>query len=114
MVAFITNYIHSCSVCSRRKSLHHKPFGPHQFLPISNQPWESIFIDFIEGLPLSDGHEKILAVVCHLTNMALFIPTFQDIDAEDLAHIFLSQVFAKHGTLTNIVSDWGKHFISQF
>jgi len=71
-------------------------------------------IDFIEGLPLSDGHDTILVVVCHLTKMALFIPTFQDIDAEDLAHIFLSQVFAKHGTLTNIVSDWGKHFISQF
>ena len=46
--------------------------------------------------------------------MALFIPTFQDIDAEDLACIFLSQVFAKNGTLTNIVSDQGKHFISQF
>src|SRR5882724_6943579 len=46
--------------------------------------------------------------------MALFIPTFGDMDAEDLACIFLSQVFAKHGTLTNIISDWGKHFISQF
>src|SRR5882724_9929926 len=46
--------------------------------------------------------------------MALFIPTFCDIDAEYLACIFLSQVFAQHGTLTNIISDWGKHFISWF
>jgi len=30
--------------------------------------------------------------------MALFIPTSRDINAEDLARIFLSQVFAKHGT----------------
>ena len=58
--------------------------------------------------------DTILVVVCHLTKMALLIPTFQDIDAEDLAHIFLSQVFAKHGTLTDIISDQGKHFISQF
>jgi len=71
-------------------------------------------MDFIEGLPLSDGHDTILVVVCHLTKMALFIPTFRDIDAEDLARIFLSQVFAKHGTPTDIVSDWGKHFISHF
>src|SRR5882724_1196064 len=71
-------------------------------------------MDFIKGLPLSDGHDTILVVVCHLTKMALFIPTFQDIDAEDLAHIFLSQVFAKHGTPTEIVSDQGKHFISHF
>ena len=71
-------------------------------------------MDFIEGLPLSDGHDTILVVVCHLTKMALFIPTFRDIDAEDLACIFLSQVFAKHGTPTDIVSDQGKHFISRF
>jgi len=49
-------------------------------------------MDFIEGLPLSNGHDMILVVVCHLTKMSLFIPTFQDIDAEDLAHNFLSQV----------------------
>ena len=67
---------------------------------------------FIEGMPLSNGHDMILVVVCHLTKMALFIPTFQDIDAEDLAHIFLSQIFTKNGTLTDIISDWGKHFIS--
>src|SRR5882724_10943346 len=71
-------------------------------------------MDFIEGLPLSDGHDTILVVVCHLTKMALFIPPFCDIDAEDLDHIFLSQVFEKHGTLTDIASDQGKHFISQF
>jgi len=46
--------------------------------------------------------------------MALFIPTFRDIDAEDLSHIFLSQVFVKHGTPTDIISDRGKHFVSQF
>src|SRR5882724_2223450 len=88
--------------------------GPHHFLPIGEQPWDSISMDFIEGLPLSDGNDTILVVVCHLTKMALFIPTFRDIDAKDLAPIFLSQVFAKHGTLTDIVSDWGKHFILRF
>src|SRR5882672_3158322 len=71
-------------------------------------------MDFIEGLPLSQGHDTILVVVCRLTKMALFIPTFRDIDAEDLAHILLSQVFAKHGTPTDIVSDRGKHFILRF
>src|SRR5467141_2223801 len=34
MVAFITDYIHSCSVCCCSKSLHHKLFGPHCFLLI--------------------------------------------------------------------------------
>src|SRR5882724_9197638 len=68
-------------------------------------------MDFIEGLPLLDGHKTILVVVF---KMALFIPTFHNIDAEDLAHILLAQVFAKHGTLTDIVSDQCKFFISRF
>jgi len=33
-------------------------------------------MDFISGLPLSDRHDTNLVVVCHLTKMALFIPTF--------------------------------------
>ena len=33
-------------------------------------------MDFIEVLPLSNGHDMILVVVFHLTKMALFIPTF--------------------------------------
>src|SRR5882724_10415231 len=114
MVTFVTDYIHPCSVCSHSKSLHHKPFGPHHFFLIGEQPWDSILMDFIEGLPLSDRHDTILVVVCRLTKMALLIPTSCDIDTEDLAHIFLLQVFAKHGTPTDIVSDWGKHFISRF
>src|SRR5882724_2587158 len=71
-------------------------------------------MDFIEGLPLSDGHHMILVVVCCLTKMVLFIPTFCEIDAKDLAHVFLSQIFVTHGTPTDIVSDRGKHFILQF
>jgi len=34
MVAFVTDYIHLCTVCSRSKSLHHKPYGPYRFLLI--------------------------------------------------------------------------------
>ena len=41
-------------------------------------------------------------------------PHLSQYDAEDLACIFLLQVFAKHGTPTDIVSDWGKHFILWF
>ena len=71
-------------------------------------------MDFIEGLPLSNGYDTILVIVCRLSKMGLFIPTVQDIDAEDLAMIFLVHVFSKHGTPTDIISDWGKHFISRF
>ena len=71
-------------------------------------------MDFIEGLPLSDGYNTILVIVCHLSKMVLFIATHRDIDAEDLAMLFLVHVFSKHGTPSDIISDRRKHFISRF
>ena len=71
-------------------------------------------MDFIEGLPLSEGYDTILVIVYHLLKMGLFIPTVQEIDAKDLTMIFLVHIFSKHGTPTDIILDWGKHFISQF
>ena len=53
-------------------------------------------MDFIGGLLLLDGYNTILVIVCRLSKMALFIVTHQDIDAEDLAMLFLVHVFSKH------------------
>jgi Integrase zinc binding domain len=105
MSTFVTYYIGSCSKCRHANSIHHKPFGPLRFLPISERPWDSISMDFIERLPLSDGHDMILIIVDCLTKMALFIPTFSDIDSGEVAMIFLQYVFAKHGTPSDIISD---------
>jgi len=112
--AFVIDYVKSCSECRRAKSIRHKPFGPLRFLPVAERPWDSLSMDFIEGLPVSDGYDMILVIVCRFTKMALFIPTYRDIDAEVLASIFLRHVFAKHGTPSDIVSDRGKLFVAQF
>jgi hypothetical protein len=71
-------------------------------------------MDFIEGLPLSDGFDTILVVVCRLTKMGLFIPTHKTVDTEGVASLFLRHVFSKHGAPSDIVSDRGKHFVSRF
>ena len=71
-------------------------------------------MDFIGSLPLSDSHNTILVIVCCLSKMALFIVTHWNIDAEDLAMLFLVHIFSKHGTPSDIISDCRKHFISHF
>ena len=112
MSTFITNYIRSCSKYHHAKSIHHKPFGPLCF--ISKWPWDSISMDFIEGLPMSDSFDMILVIIDHLTKMALFIPMFSSIDSRGVTTLFLCYVFAKYGTPSDIISDWGKHFTSLF
>ena len=74
LIQFVTDYVQSCTTCSRNKSIHHKPFGPYRFLPVAIRPWGCISMDFIEGLPLSNGFDTILVIICCLSKMGLFIP----------------------------------------
>ncbi|MBW0586709.1 hypothetical protein O181_126424 [Austropuccinia psidii MF-1] len=46
--------------------------------------------------------------------MAIFIPAYGTITALDLAQIFISHVFSKHGLPITIVSDRGSLFVSSF
>jgi hypothetical protein len=47
----IMRYVNECVTCQQRKSKHSLPVGLLQPLPILEQKWESISMDFITGLP---------------------------------------------------------------
>src|SRR5258708_3887772 len=80
----------------------------------SNPPWESISMDFIEQLPVSEGFTAILVIVDRLTKQSLFIPTNDTVDAPQLARLFLTHVFSKHGTPGHVTSNHGTEFMSHF
>ena len=111
---FVTSYIRSCDECIRTKATHHKPFGHLKFLPIPPRPWSSISMDFIEGLPLSEGYDTILVIADRLSKAALFIECHSTDNAPTLAKLYLKHVFSKHGAPSDIVSDRGKLFVSKF
>src|SRR6266446_6949468 len=96
------------------KVMHHKPYGLLKQLPIPGQPWESISMDFIEQLPTSEGFTVILVIMDRLTKQSLFIPTHDTVDAPQLAQLFLTHVFSKHGTLGHVTSDHRTEFVSHF
>ena len=100
----VTWYVNACTTCRCDKTVRHKLYGPLRFLLIPERPWSSISMDFIEWLPVSEGFDTILVVVDQLTKMAHFIPTRSDIDAPQLAKIFLQNIFTKHRTPADIVS----------
>ncbi len=60
-------------------------FGLLRPLPIPNQPWGSIAMDFIMDLPIVRAKNSILVVVDRLTKMAHFIPCSKLITAEKTA-----------------------------
>ena len=71
-------------------------------------------MDFIETLPLSNGHDSILVIVDRLTKQGIFIPTHSTCSSEDLAKLFVIHVFSKHGVPRHTTSDRGSEFVSRF
>jgi hypothetical protein len=58
---FVISFCKSCTNCARAKTPRHKPYGTLQQLPIPEQPWNSISMDFIEQFPESSRYTAILS-----------------------------------------------------
>ncbi|MBW0563223.1 hypothetical protein O181_102938 [Austropuccinia psidii MF-1] len=102
MTQFIKDYVSSCQQCSRNKNIHHKKFGLLKPLPIPSGPWICLSIDFITQLPLSNSFDSILVIVDRFSKMAVFIPKISSITSLDLAHLFIKNIFSKHGIPSSI------------
>ncbi|MBW0479424.1 hypothetical protein O181_019139 [Austropuccinia psidii MF-1] len=114
MNQIINDYVSPCQQCSRNKRIHHKKFLLLKPLQIPSGPLNSLSKDFITQLPLSRNFDSILVVVYGFSKMAIFIPAYSTITALDLAQLFISHVFYKHGLSISIVSDRGSLFVSSF
>jgi hypothetical protein len=112
----IRNYVRSCQTCQRAKASRHKPYGNLKPLPIGEHPWSSISMDHIVQLPKSgeEDYDAILVVVDRLTKQGIFIPCHVTDNAATFAKLFVQHIFSKHGLPTDIVSDRGALFVSQF
>ncbi|MCH86608.1 hypothetical protein A2U01_0007467, partial [Trifolium medium] len=96
MKSAIQEYVRSCDVCQRQKYLASSPGGLLQPLPIPEQIWEDISMDFITGLPKSKGYEAILVVVDRLSKYSHFIPLKHPYTARSIAEIFCKEVVRLH------------------
>jgi len=102
---FVADYVRSCNICRRNKACCYKPYRLLKQLTIPLQPWESISMDFIKQLLLSEGYTDILVVVDQLTKQALFILTIRALNATMLGELFVRHIFFKHGVLSHVTSD---------
>ncbi|CAL9238184.1 unnamed protein product, partial [Arabidopsis halleri] len=109
----VQNYVRNCSVCQKNKNdLAAKP-GLLQPLAIPAGIWQSISLDFIEGLPPSTGKHCILVVVDRLSKQAHFIALSHPYTALDVAQAFLDHIYKLHGMPQNIISDRDPTFLSE-
>lgn len=70
----VKSLVTTCQICQQMKDTNLHPATLLQFLPIPNQIFEDIAMDFITCLPSSKGKFTILTVVDRLTKYDHFIP----------------------------------------
>jgi len=110
----ITEYVRSYDVCQRNKVIQHKKFGLLEPLEVPIRPWTAISMDFIVGLPKSNGYTKIWVIVDRFSKMAHFIPLRTEEHIKELALTFVKEVWRLHGLPETIVSDRDTRFTSKF
>jgi len=71
-------------------------------------------MDFVTGLPESEGYDAIWVVVDRLTKMRHLVPCKSSIDTAGLSDLFINYVWKLHGLPNTIVSDRGTQFASAF
>lgn len=92
-----------------------KPAG--FFAPFCRSPeqvWVDISVDFITGLPCSEGKDTFLVVVDRLSKYAHFIASSHPYSAKGIAEVLVQNVVKLHGISKFIVSDRDRIFISAF
>ena len=115
MAEEIEDYVRSCDDCQRNKISRHKRHGMLHPLELSYAPWDSISMDFITHLPVSEGCFTVWVVVDRFTKMAHFIPIRdKQKTAEGCAKLFLANVWKLHGLPSDIASDRDPVFTSTF
>ncbi|MCO5554689.1 hypothetical protein L7F22_008222 [Adiantum nelumboides] len=111
----VEEFVRNCLVCQKVKFDRHKAQGLLQPLPIPTRPWESIAMDFIFDLSRTQsGHDGIWTIIDRFSQQAHFILVKKTVKPDNLARLFVTQIFRLHGMPETIVSDRDPRFTSLF
>jgi hypothetical protein len=111
------DYVKGCAKCQCHK-VNNRPtkasLEPIWAKPEA-MPFETIALDFITKLPVSQGYDSILTVTDHDCSKAtIFIPCVEEISGEETAALYAKHVFARYGLPTKVISDRDPRFASKF
>lgn len=110
----VQKFVAECLVCQQNKVETIKTLGLLQPLAIPSQRWEEVSMDFITGLPKSEGKSVIMVVVDRLTKYAHFCALSHPFKASTVATAFMETVQKLHGNPKIIVSDRDPIFTGHF
>ena len=110
----VERYVRNCHPCRRSKASRQSPFGILKPNPVPDAPWQGLSMDFVVGLLESKGYDAIWVVVDRLTKLRHMVPCKSTCSSEDLADLFLHNIWKYHGLPSTVISDRGPQFALRF
>jgi len=107
-------YVSHCDLCLRTKIQRHLLTGELQPLPIPEERWDVISMDFISELPESGRYDSIMVAVDSMGKHSHFVETVTTVTAAGAANLYLQNVWKLHALLEKVVSDRGLQFVTAF
>ncbi|KAL1022407.1 hypothetical protein UPYG_G00026550, partial [Umbra pygmaea] len=108
----VRSFVSACPTCALNKGSTQPSSGLLHPLSIPRCPWSHVCLDFVTGLPPSDGNTVILTVVDRFTKFALYLSLTKLPTAKEMADILVKEVFHQYGLPVDVVSDRGPQFTS--
>jgi transposase InsO family protein len=101
-----------CDICKQAKAERVVYPGLLQPLPIPRGTWQDVIMDFMEGLPRSEGRDTVMVIVDRFTKYEHFIALAHPFMAQDVAKLFLNHIYKFHGLPVRILTNRDKIFTS--
>uniref|UniRef100_A0A672IQD5 Gypsy retrotransposon integrase-like protein 1 n=1 Tax=Salarias fasciatus TaxID=181472 RepID=A0A672IQD5_SALFA len=112
MASDVKKYVVSCPVCQLTKPSQRKPAG--LMVPIQPQrPWEYTGVDYVGPLPrTANGNAYIIVFVDYFSKW-IEVSAVREATAQVAANKFITDIFARHGAPSYLISDRGTPFVSE-
>jgi len=114
MSRYVGMYVSHCDLCLRTKTQRRLPTGELQPLPILEERWDVISVDFISELPESGGYDSVMVAVDSVGKRSHFVETVTTVTAAGAANLYLRNVWKLHGLLRKVISNRGLQFVAAF
>jgi len=114
IIRYVYRVLERCVACKKAKSKE-AAHGLYMPLPVLDQPWVDVSMDFVLGLPrMQRGKDSIMVVINRFSKMSHFLPYHKIDDTSHVADLFFQNIVRLYGIPKSIVSDRNTKFLSYF
>ena len=115
MVKRLRLYIAHCPDCQVFKTVRHSPYGSLNPVVTLSIPFHTIAMDFVVDLPIVDGSNVLLTMMCKFTRKVALEPGKDTWGSEEWANVVVTALYKRDwGIPRSFLSDRDSKFMSSF